>query len=406
LQLAQALSDQTAQAKILWNQLLLYRNINRASEAIACGERALDLARQLNLQEQMAFILNDLGYCFAFMADFKRAGAAFHEVSGLWRALNNVPMLADSLTGICLVNVFTGKYEAAINFFEQALQLSQTMDSIWGLAGCRHNIGYVYRERGQLGQAIFEMTESIRLSDIVGFISPLIIVRADLAILYGALGAFERGLEIARLAVNVAETKMPVFRVYALSVLAQLHLWQNNLSEVEALIGEMKNDPHRTGWGIYPPLMLQAEAELALKQGKGEPARALVEEALTATRQLGARAFLPYLLYLQGQIWLALGNPEVAQQALTQARAEAEALRARRTWWKILALLAEIEAQRGNEAEATQLRQEAGAILDYIIAHIPEDNLRNSFRTLPEVRALLEPKSAPRGLTNPRIGRA
>jgi ATP/maltotriose-dependent transcriptional regulator MalT len=218
------------------------------------------------------------------------------------------------------------------------------------------------------------------------------------------LGAFERGLEIARVAVNVAETKMPVFRVYALSALAQLHLWQNNLSEAEALVGEMKNDPHKKGWGIYPPMSLQAEAELALRQGKGEQARALAEEALAATRQLGARSFLPYLLYLQGQIWLALGNPEAAQQALTQARAEAEALGARRTWWRILALLAEIEAQRGNEAGATQLHQEAGAILDYIIAHIPEEDLSNSFRALPEVRALLDPKSAPRGFANPRIG--
>ena len=68
-----------------------------------------------------------------------------------------------------------GYYDAAIAFFEAALQISQTIDTLWALAGCRHNIGYVYADRGQVERAITEMEESIRLSEQIGFISPLII---------------------------------------------------------------------------------------------------------------------------------------------------------------------------------------------------------------------------------------
>ncbi|MBI1879873.1 MAG: hypothetical protein HYR94_16905, partial [Chloroflexi bacterium] len=57
-------------------------------------------ARQLDLREQMAFILHDLGYGFAFMSNFKPAKAAFQEAVELWRALGNLPMLADSLVGV------------------------------------------------------------------------------------------------------------------------------------------------------------------------------------------------------------------------------------------------------------------------------------------------------------------
>jgi tetratricopeptide (TPR) repeat protein len=395
LSLAQALGDRAAEAKILWNRLIIYRNINKLPQAVTSGQRALALVRQLDLPEQMAFVLHDLGYCFAFMADFKPALASFGEAIEVWRARGNLPMLGDSLTGACLVSVFTGEYDAAIAFFEEALQLSQALNSLWALAGCRHNIGYVYAERGQVAEAITVMEESIRLSEQVGFISPLIIVRADLATLYGGLGAVGRGLVIARLAVGVAETKMPILRLYALAALTRLRLWQGRLVEAESLVGQMKQDPHQDGWGIFPALILQVEAELALAQGRHERAKKIGAEAITALRRLGGRAFLPAALYTQGQALLGLGDIAAARQALAQARAEAEALGARRTGWKILAALAEVEAQQGHKTTAAELRREARAILDAIIAHIPTADLRTSFLALPEVRQVLEGSEFP-----------
>ena len=386
LQLAQALDDQTAETNILWNQLIIYRNTNRLSQAAACGQRALSLARQLNLRERMAFVLHDLGYCFAFMADFQSAKALFLEAGALWRAFNNLPMLADSLTGACLVCVFSGDYDAAIAFFEEALQLSQTIGTLWALAGCRHNIGYVYADRGQVERAVFEMEESIRLSEQVGFISPLIVVRADLALLCGALGAVERGLELARRAVSVAETKMPLFRVYALAVLAQLYLAQGQVAEAETLVDQMKTDPNRDGWGIFPAIVLQAEAEVALAHGMYDRAGALAEEATAAAQHIGARAFLPSTLDLQAQAWLGLGRPQLARERWLEGCREAEAIGARRRLWPILIALSKLEA---DPTEAKRLRQQAQEVVAYIADQAPPD-LRACFLDLPAVRAVLD----------------
>jgi DNA-binding SARP family transcriptional activator len=394
LPLAQALGDQAAEAKILWNQLILYRNSNKLSQAIACGERALILTRQIGpsvssgqeLREQMAFILHDLGYGFAFMADFKPAKATFQEAVTLWRELNNLPMLADSLVGACLVEIFTGEYDTAITCFEQALQINQTINNVWGLAGCRHNIGFVYGERGQMAEAIAVMEEGIRLSEAVGFISPLIIVRADLATLYGTLGAFDRGLEMARLALNVAETKMPLFRLYALAALIRLYVWQNRLPEAEAVLEQMKQDPHQHGWEIFPPMALQVESELALAQGSYEQATALAEEAIMILNQLGMRSFLPSTLYGQGQAWLNMGQSNLARERWLAAHALAEAMGSRRTGWQILFALSQLES---NPTEAKFLRQQAQEAAQYIADHTPPD-LRVSFLALPTVRVMFD----------------
>jgi ATP/maltotriose-dependent transcriptional regulator MalT len=229
------------------------------------------------------------------------------------------------------------------------------------------------------------MAESIRLSELAGFISPLIIVRADLARLYGGLGAFERGQETARLALSVAKTKMPVFRVYALAALTQLYLQQGHLAEAEGLVGQMKDDPNRDGWGLFPALSLLAEAELARRQGQSEGARGWIEEAVVVLQQLGLRALLPDALYLQGWIWLDLGQAGVARQCWLEAHREAEAMGSRQILWQILAALSQLET---DPAEAYRLRQQARKVIDYIAGRTASE-LRRSFLALPTVQAVL-----------------
>jgi DNA-binding SARP family transcriptional activator len=382
LQLAQALDDQAAEAKILWNQLILYRNTSRAVQAVVCGERALALARRLNLREQTAFVLHDLGYAFLFIANFKPAKAFFLEASNLWREFGNLPMLGDSLVGACLVCIYSGEYDEAIAFFEETLQICQAIDSLWCRAGSRHNIGYVYGERGHIKEAIAVMEEGIRLSELIGFISPLIIVRADLAAVYGSLGAFERALETARLGLSVAETKMPLFRVYALVALARLHLRQGQVAEAESLVEQMKQDPHKDGLGYFPAMILQAEAELTLAQGDYEGARGKAEKAIAILRQLGLRAFLPSALYEQGQAWLGLGQSAAARACWLEAHAEAETIGSRRVLWQILSALSRLET---DPAAAEQLRHQAREVVTYIADHSPPD-LRASFLAWAEVQ--------------------
>jgi tetratricopeptide (TPR) repeat protein len=212
------------------------------------------------------------------------------------------------------------------------------------------------------------MEEGIRLSEEVGFISPLIVVRADLAGVYGDLGAFERALELARTAVQVAETKMPVLRVYALDALARLALAQRRIAEAQTWVEQMKADPNRDGWRLSAVLIPQTEGELALAQGDGERARMLAEEAVEAVRRCGARALLPRALLLSGRAWLSLGEWERARDLLREARAEAEAIGSRRTLWKILSALSELEA---DPAEAERLQAQAREVVGYIAGHTP-----------------------------------
>jgi tetratricopeptide (TPR) repeat protein len=390
LSLARELGDQTAEAKALWILFHVYGHTGRLSQAIDCGERSLALARALNLREQMAFTLNDLGgYWTRVVGRLDRAKEVLREASDLWRELGNRPMLADSLGALCICCVFAGEYDQALALSEEAFQLSQSIHNLWGQSFSRYWVGHVYWERGEPDRAIAVMDECIRLGEWAGFVAPQAVTRADLAMVYGRLGAIERGLDTARLALTMAETQFPWARAYVLGVLAQLHLLHGDLAQAEAALDQGKQDPFREASTFLSVPILLADGELALRQGDYERALAVIDSLLTAVRQWGARSYRPGVLYLQSQAWLALGQDEAGHARLLEARAEAEALGARWWLWQILAALSRLEAQRGAAAEADNLRRQAREIIASIADHAGTPELRASFLNLSQVRMVL-----------------
>jgi tetratricopeptide (TPR) repeat protein len=248
------------------------------------------------------------------------------------------------------------------------------------------SIGYVYWDRGQPDQAIAVMQECLRLGDLANYLTPQVSVRADLAAVYGSLGAIEQGLEAAHLAMTVAETQMPVFRPYVLTKLAQLHLQQGQLSEAEAAVDQGKKDLNQEGAPILFKIILLAEAELALRQGDYERALAATGVLLATLNQAGMRAYMLEVLYLRGQILRAMGQTEAARKTLLEAQAEAEAIGSRRMLWQILFALSQLET---DPTEAERLHEQAQEIVAYIAHNISEPELRASFLDLPQVQAVL-----------------
>jgi tetratricopeptide (TPR) repeat protein len=389
LVLARELGDQAAEAKSLWNLSLAYYYGNRLVQAIEYGERSLALAREHNLREQMAQTLNDLGsICYIYSGRIQRAKEVLHEASLLWRELGNLPMLADSLASSAVAHVFAGEFDQAIAFSEEAYQIGHSIDNLWAQSYSRWKVGRAYWERGEWGQAISVMEESIRLGELAGFPPPQANTRAELAALYGDLGAVERGLETARLALSVAETQNPVQRSFTLSILTCLQLLNGDVADAKATIEEAKNDLYRnSGRGFFDTVTI-AEAELGLKLGDFRQALAATDALLTDLRQYGMRVHKAYALYLQGQALWGLGQEEAARDRFLEARAEAEAIGSRRTLWRILYALSQLEAE---PMEAERLRQGARRVIEYIADHIGQVELRESFLYLPDVQVVLAP---------------
>ncbi len=388
LELARELGNDAAESKILWSLALAYFFDHDLEQAIECGERSLALAREQNLREQMAQTLNDLGsFPHMYSGQIRSAIEALREAERLWREMDNLPMLADSLASLATAHVFAGEFAQAVSLAELAYEMSQSIGNLWGQSYSGWKVGLAHWERGDVSQAMATMEESIHLAEMANFLPPQANTRGELAILYGELGDIDRGLELVHRALHLAETQNHAQVGHSLGILARLHLLQGDVAGAQAAIDRAKSDPYRESWRVlFHPVAL-AEAELALRGEDWEQALAVTNTFLAELRQSGLRLRIPSALYLQAQALQGLDQDQAARDRLLEARTEAEAIGSRWMLWRILYALSRLEA---DSAQAEQLHQQAREVVDTIAGRIDQVTLRASFLSLPEVQTVLE----------------
>jgi len=387
LQLARELQDRAAESKILWILVNLYRLTDRVLPAREAGELSLKIARELNLREQMAYTLNDLSHAYSFGGDFKKARVLIEEAMQLWRELKNLPMLADSLATASMHDNVIGKFDETIAFSDEAHRISQTIGNLWGQTYSLSNLGLAYWVRGETARAINAMEETLRLSDQSGYPVPKCITRADLGVALASVGAFERGAEHARGAVEFADSYYPALRPVALGALIQIYLWMGDHAQAAAMLTSFgSGDANNPFFSIHKSI---SRMRVASAQADHAPALEFSTRLLQQLNELGMRSYIPEALFCKGLAERALGQTDSARASLAQARDEAQAIGSRWQLWQILGRLGEIESACGNQPQAKKIFGEAHELIAYIAHHAPAE-LRDSFLNLPRVKQVEE----------------
>ncbi len=389
LLLARELNDRAAEVKILWNTLLLHRfDDTPQSEVIAVGEQALRLARELDLKEQTAYILNDLNISYFMAGQFNQGLAVLHEAQVLWRELNNLAMLADSLSGEVETCVYVGKFDRAVQLYHEARQVSESIGNLWNQSYSRYIIGMVYFERGEISEAIQIMTDCIRLAKEAGFIVAQAQTRCDLALVYAFIGQYQTAFELLAVAEDVTRQGFPIGTVNPISIRARIHLRLGQLAEADAVLAPIDISTYR-GMQYYTVYYWLAASEAGVSHQDYAGALATLDRFESELSLFRVRPMEYEINYLRGRALIGLQRFDDAEAALLEAKQLAEELGSRRILWQILIAMSEIEMKRGREMAAYKLRQQAQQIIETIAGHIDQIDLRESFMNLPQIRSVL-----------------
>ncbi|HEU4355083.1 MAG TPA: adenylate/guanylate cyclase domain-containing protein [Actinomycetota bacterium] len=388
--LARELDDRAAEAKALWNLMILntYSGGDPA-EAIEAGERSLAISRELDAREQIALTLNDLWRPYAANGDLRAARDCLDEARPLWREMGNLPMLCENLSGTSAMLGLAGENDAALALCDEAYAIAAEIGNPWGQSYSLLNAYHIDVDRGDLGRAMDRMRECIELAEAAGFVIPQAVTRAELGALHANLGDLERGMALADEGLQIALERSEMAVPIVMGSKAEIQLLAGVLDEAEATI-------ERSGIERLPgPIHFAAAAHVELLRGRlasarGEHDRAaeIADMVLEWLRRLGVRPFLPAALLLRGRAMRELGRTDDAQTALQEARSEAERMGFRPVLWRIDAELGGIAAARRDAASAADLRSQAHGAIEQIAQSIDDAELRSSFLALPDVEAL------------------
>lgn len=371
LELARTLDDKEAQAKILWNLMLMHSRVGIGlRQAMIYGQEALQIARENNLRERLAYLLNDLSPILVFQGEPELGTAYNLEARAMWQELGNLPMLADNLGYAVMNDSVLGDFDRAIAASEQALQLSRDINNSWNEVFSQTWVGECYLERGDVTAAERAMLAAIEMGQ-RSFPPALLLTRSDLARMYADFGKVPEGIELGKQALEVGDKRFPALRPWAVGALAHIYILAGRLDEARALL---VNVPDFQNGQVNPRFAIdafRAQIELALAEHDFTAALAKAETLWSFLFKNRVRQYQPDVLRMRAAAYAGMGDLDAAASSLEQAGAIARELGARWSLWHILAAASALETRRGNFAAAQTLRAEAQAGIDLIAARTP-----------------------------------
>lgn len=338
--LATTLGDQPAQARILWNLLLLHGATGQAAAAVAFGEQALTLARQLDLAEVTALTLSDLAiYGYRRAGQFLQSRQALTEAQQLWQRLGNVPMRADTLTNLAAAAYWAGNLERALALATEAYATNRAIHNQWGQAFSCWALGMVYLERAEPEAALRVLHEAISLGQAGRIVSVQVMGHVFAMLTYAFAGAGAAARRHAAQALELVTAALPLWGRQVLVAITLLYLELGDREQAQAACEQAATMPDGGFLFFVVPLWL-VQGPLSRPTGADPPAARALDEGIAFLREQGLRVYLPRALYYRAQIAQAAGQPQTARALLDEARATAEAIGSRQALRPILAALA------------------------------------------------------------------
>ncbi len=393
LELSRDLGDREAEAKVLWNLLLVHLNgIIDPAKAVEYGEQSLAVAQELGMSEQVAFTLSDLGWAYGGVGRLDRAVALLGEARPLWRELGNLAMLANNLSVSWMTQYMIGDYKRVIELGNEAYEISTSIDNLWGQWSATLPNCYAYLEMGEPGKALEATKQGYDLADTAGLDIQKAFGLAMTSWIYSILGSADLGRDYYLRSMETDVDQLPAFmRSWLMAIVAMFETATGDMSAAQEHAQVAMTDVDLTNFSFpVPPFILLARSRLALAQEDFPLAIEATDEMISVLKGAGVRLFLPDALLLKGQSLLAQGQTDEAYDLMRQALAEAEDTGSRRCLWQVCGALGDLEDRRGDLDAGKEMRRRGRETADYIAAHTGDEALSSAFMAQPEVRTLYD----------------
>ena len=388
LRLSIETGDRAGEARAHWLILLVSKFNQDPMRGLRSGESSAMIARELGLREQLAYTLNDLYPVYLMTGSAEKGVAALEEAEQIWRALGNLPLLADTLANLGEMRAFGDGTTAAEPILLEAIRIADAIGNLWGQSYSRGVFALSLLEAGDYGEVIRLSERAASLGKQAGFVIAQIMVPCIQALCLADLGQARRGIALIRLATEIAESQLPSWRGYPVAMMA---LCVIKLGDPTAAAAAMENARRLASNFDISALYAQiAEVEYAQLAGAYEDVIRKADEAEAVFTVFRCRLYTPVLWTRKAEANLALGRFADAEACAREALTRMAALSVRRGSWRTWLALSDALNAQGRESEAQAAKETAREEVAYTASRAGAIDLRDSFLAIPAVQNLVE----------------
>jgi tetratricopeptide (TPR) repeat protein len=391
LALAERLGEPRALSKANWNLLLTYNfSENYSDRAIEFGQRAIAIAREHGLREELAYALHDSARALGTRGRLEAADSAYEEAREIFIEIGNLAMLTDSYTAQCEVQFFRGDYEKTVELGSTALDLSRRTANAWGQIYSLGSVAPALMEMGQVDEAIADFQQAVGMGMEASFAGAHFLANAYLAFYYNRLGLYDEARKLADGVLDASLQEMSAFRVFPLAIklLAELHLSPALRTDdipdllAQTMEKEILFDP------TFLPVRTLIVTDALVLLGQPEQALEVSEKMIAAQSASGGRAMIPEVRVQRARALVRLGRLEEAREELQAAAEEGERQKARLSLAKVYGARRLLARQTGDAALAAEAENKGRDVLAFILGHMQAPEHRAALLALPELEGL------------------
>jgi tetratricopeptide (TPR) repeat protein len=397
LELARELKDHRAEAKALW--LLMLLNSMGGSDiarAVEYGEQSLAIARDNGFREETAYALNDLARAYQQSGRPDLALKHQAEAREMWRQMEIMPMLIDSLIGSAMTRYEMGSSSLALEASEEALRICDEIGNLWGPSAALGGTLMPLLDQGEPGKAISALEEAVHLANESGFVGAIAVFWSILTWSYTVVGLVDAGMEAIEQATADSDETSEIQELVHLLRGYLLLLSGDRVPAEEFInlaVGDLDTgalDPTLGGYlgayGFFPSIVI---GEVLWESERFERLIEFSDLAIESIKERQVKRYVDDMLRLKGGAQYELGRHEDARATLTQGLELARQYESKRNQWPILDMLGRVEHSLGNETHGAELRSEARRIVQEIADASGRPEIREGFFGLPRVRELM-----------------
>jgi tetratricopeptide (TPR) repeat protein len=387
LELAHQSGDPDLIARAQWNIGISLR-FSEPDRASGYFQEALEIARSAGLRELAAYVLTDLIVALQLSGRWHLLQYALQALEE-FRALDNKPMIANSLGTLAEAYFARGEIAKARACADEGLQISQAIENPWGIGYNEWALLFLDMNAGEFDKAfaradhVLSTLDTVRIPLFVG------IIRLLLAQMYTELNQPRRAQEFAYAGDrDLVQFRSTVWNAWTVSVQARVSIRQGDLGQARALLGSLNQSAISENlWAgsMVTPVLL----ELALAEGRlGDPID-FCDNLLSSLQAAETESYAAESYFYRARIHLGRGHADRAASDLIRACEICERTEQRFLLWQVHHALAECSARRGELERARHSREQATRSLRTICGNISDPALRESFLHRPDVRSSL-----------------